>query len=242
MSTPKFGAYSRKEGYKTIYSPSQYPDYSKRFHEPMIEQLVRLFGAPIRLLDVACGAGDELVHISNDKRILITGVDISREMLAVARVNVPSGTFREADVCKDQPEANAFQGAIAVNAMISCPDKMLSYAYKALVGGGMAVVNFRDAGRAENTPFFHSCDDRGCLDYDITLEVNGKHFSLRVMDYTQRADKPKNLVKQVYFQNQQDIEDLLSLTGFEIVSHGTYTYESPENEHNVTDVYTLKRP
>jgi len=207
----------------------------------MIEQLIKKLGAPIKLLDVACGFGHELEFLKDDKRVLITGVDISKEVLSVAKENVPNGIFKVVDVSKNRPQANAFEAVIAVNAMIYCIDKMGVYAYDSLAGKGMATVNFRDAKRAENDPFFEDCIKKGCRDITEPLEVKGKHFSLRVMDYTQRKDINRNLGKQAYFQGRQDIENFLTLVGFEIVSRGTYTYKSSENKYNMTEVYTLKK-
>jgi hypothetical protein len=162
-------------------------------------------------------------------------------MLARAKKNVPFGDFMRADVAKSRPFSGLFHGFIMVNAMIYCPGKMGKYAYSSLADGGMGTMNFRDSGNPSNAPFFEDCVRKGCLDIRFGLEVNGRRFTLRAMDYSQRKDIFRNLGQQAYFQSRQEIEDFLSLIGFEAISHGAYSYKSPENEHNVTDVYTLEK-
>ena len=70
--------------------------------EPVVWSLVAGV-APGRALDAACGTGRHarrLLELGHE----VTGVDLSPEMLAVARANVPGATFREGDL-RDIPVA-----------------------------------------------------------------------------------------------------------------------------------------
>ena len=242
-SNINFGIYNPEQYKKIIASPSQSQAYFERFHMPMVESLILKFGDRVRVIGVACGFAHELEFLKDDKRVMIAGIDKSRKMLAEARKNVPNGFFKYADVTKSAPMPASFEGAILVNAMIyaNSMEKMGTYAYSSLVEGGMATINFRDSRKPENIPFFEDCVKCGCQDIIVPLEVDGRHFKLRVMDYTKRKDINRNLGQQAYFQSRQDIEDFLTIIGFEISSHGIYTYKSSENERNVTDVYSLAK-
>jgi trans-aconitate methyltransferase len=59
-----------------------------------------LLGASVKLLELGCGAGRlaEYLAISGISRENITGVDISREMLAFARAKLPEATFVRQDI------------------------------------------------------------------------------------------------------------------------------------------------
>jgi len=238
-----FSVYNTEQYKRIIASPSQSQAYFERFHKPIIESLILKFGPPVKLIDVACGFAHELEFLKNDSRVRLTGMDISQKMLVEAKKSIPHGVFKQADVAKARPPSNSFHGAILVNAMIyaNCVENMGMYAYSSLVDGGMAAINFRDARNPSNIPFFEDCIRCGCKDIIVPLEVNGMHFKLRVMDYTQRKDINRNLGQQAYFQSRHDMEGFLSLIGFSLVSHGTYTYESSENKNNVADVYTLSK-
>ncbi|MCX6770925.1 MAG: methyltransferase domain-containing protein [Candidatus Micrarchaeota archaeon] len=236
-----FSVYTHRQYKYVISSPSQSQVYFNSFHKPMVESLLLKFRAPIRLLSAACGFGDELEFFKGDGRVVLTGIDISRKMLAVARKNIPNGTFKCVNLSKSRPKENSFEGAIAVNAMIYSDSmvKIGTYMHSSLVEGGMATINFRDSRKPENIPFFEDCIRNGCQDIVVPMVVNKNRFLLRVMDFTSRKDTNSNLGQQAFFQSCRDMEGFLSLIGFEIVSHETYTYESSENKNNSTEVYSL---
>jgi len=45
------------------------------------------------ILDLACGSGQISKYLSERKHVLITGVDLSQEMLKIAQQKIPTGTF-----------------------------------------------------------------------------------------------------------------------------------------------------
>jgi len=46
-----------------------------------------------RVLDLACGPANISRYLLKKKKLHITGIDLSDEMLSIARKNIPDGTF-----------------------------------------------------------------------------------------------------------------------------------------------------
>lgn len=65
--------------------------------------LERVQGRPVRYLDFACGTGRVMGHLAN-RTASATGVDISAEMLSLARERLPTATLVLADGSDDVPE------------------------------------------------------------------------------------------------------------------------------------------
>ncbi|ULQ58674.1 class I SAM-dependent methyltransferase [Brucepastera parasyntrophica] len=55
------------------------------------------------ILDLACGPGQISKYIAERIKVHITGVDLSSEMLRLARENIPGGTFIEDSIIRFQP-------------------------------------------------------------------------------------------------------------------------------------------
>jgi SAM-dependent methyltransferase len=79
--------------YDAIYASVR--DYPREAAE--LDRLIQARRPGARtLLDVACGTGAHLEHLA--ERYEIEGVDLDREMLAVARERLPQASFHEADM------------------------------------------------------------------------------------------------------------------------------------------------
>lgn len=50
-------------------------------------------------LDVGCGCNTRFTHLLEAQGFQVEGVDVSAEMIALAKKNHPSGTFHSADIC-----------------------------------------------------------------------------------------------------------------------------------------------
>ena len=86
--------YSRKARfYDAIYANLDYTDQAHKVHR-LIQANKRSSGN--RLLDVACGAGLHLERWQQD--YTVEGLDISEEMLAVARDRLPNVPLHVADM------------------------------------------------------------------------------------------------------------------------------------------------
>lgn len=72
--------------------------YADKFmeHKSYVEQVLefaRYLSDGDTVLDVGCGPGNVAKHLLSTKAITVTGIDLSDEMVALARKNAPSGTF-----------------------------------------------------------------------------------------------------------------------------------------------------
>ena len=72
------------------------------------------------ILDVGCGAGIPIAW-SLAKRHRVTGVDVSREMVALARRNVPAGNFICADVTSIGFNPASFAAVVAICSIFHLP-------------------------------------------------------------------------------------------------------------------------
>jgi SAM-dependent methyltransferase len=79
--------------YDRIYSFKDYLDEAVRLQNLIIKYLE---SGGNSLLDVACGTGLHLKHLRDD--FSCTGVDVSKNMLKIARKNAKGVTFKEADM------------------------------------------------------------------------------------------------------------------------------------------------
>jgi len=70
-----------------------------------------------KVLDLGCGAGYPVARGLADRGFRVTGIDISRRMLARARKAVPEGTFLHRDMANPGLPARAFDGAVAMHSL-----------------------------------------------------------------------------------------------------------------------------
>ena len=79
--------------YDKVYSFKDYLDEAVRLQNLIIKYVE---SGGNTLLDVACGTGLHLKHLKDD--FSCTGVDVSKNMLKIARKNAKGVTFKEADM------------------------------------------------------------------------------------------------------------------------------------------------
>ncbi len=79
--------------YDALYSFKNYEAEAKRLHEIIAEKKTSPGNA---LLDVACGTGTHLSFLQ--KYYSVEGIDLTPEMLEVARTNYPQTTFHQGDM------------------------------------------------------------------------------------------------------------------------------------------------
>src|SRR5882762_7450124 len=73
--------------YESVWAP-----LTKKFIEPLLHSVGVKQG--MNVLDVACGPG-YVAHVAYRKGAYATGVDFSKEMIAIAQNNYPEVNFRE---------------------------------------------------------------------------------------------------------------------------------------------------
>lgn len=106
--TPDYRLSHAAEGYGTYYDQTILGGYygaMLRDHEaPVLTAWVR-DAAPARILDFACGTG-RITGLLVDLAPEVVGVDVSTDMLARAREQVPGATFVAADLTRPAGEAD----------------------------------------------------------------------------------------------------------------------------------------
>jgi SAM-dependent methyltransferase len=126
--------------YDLVYSSKDYAQEVKRL-KAIIRQYQRSSGKD--LLEVACGTGKHIEHLK--KRYNTTGLDISEEMLAIARERNPDVQFALGDM-KDTTLNQTFDvitclfGSINYNTTLEQLKKTLDNLAKHLKPGGLLII------------------------------------------------------------------------------------------------------
>jgi len=99
-------------------------------------------------LDVGCGAGGRFVRRMVDVGLHVTGLDVSQEMIKLARESHPEQTFQVQDICTWETE-ESFDFILAWDSIFHLPfEKQESVVAKLcglLTKGGILIYTFGDA-------------------------------------------------------------------------------------------------
>ena len=98
-----------------------------------------------KALDVGCGAGGRLVRLLEENGFDITGIDASAEMIKLARMNHPNGSFLQSDI-RFWDSAREYDFILAWDCLFHLPLNMqspvLSKLCKKLSSGGIMIHSF----------------------------------------------------------------------------------------------------
>ncbi|HLH66542.1 MAG TPA: class I SAM-dependent methyltransferase [Solirubrobacteraceae bacterium] len=123
-------------------------------HELFAQVLRRLRVAPgTRLLDVGCGSGYAL-RMAAERGAIVTGLDITAELLAIARERVPSATLVAAGMDSLPFPSGRFDVVVGFNAFQFADDPLVAVAEAARVArvhGLVAATTFAEPERNEST-------------------------------------------------------------------------------------------
>jgi SAM-dependent methyltransferase len=101
-----------------------YLDWASSVRGDPRERMLADFSARLpdgaRVLDLGCGAGLPSTALLA-RRFAVTGVDISRSQIALARRNVPGAIFRQGDIGRVRFSEAAFDGVTALYSIIHVP-------------------------------------------------------------------------------------------------------------------------
>lgn len=97
------------------------------------DQLASRLDDGARVLELGCGAGLlETRHLA--ERFAVTGVDISMEQIARARVNVPAARFLHADLTELELDPSSFDAVASFYAFNHVPRALLGHIFEAVRG------------------------------------------------------------------------------------------------------------
>ena len=98
-----------------------------------------------KALDVGCGAGGRFVRLLEERGFFITGLDVSAEMVQLARQNHPHHTFLHQDICTWETDER-FDFILAWDSIFHLPYAMQKPVVAKLVGllaeGGVLIYTF----------------------------------------------------------------------------------------------------
>ncbi|MDE0225277.1 MAG: class I SAM-dependent methyltransferase [Gammaproteobacteria bacterium] len=87
---------------------------------PELEWLLTRLDHGSSVLDIGCGAGVPVTQ-SLAKRFVVTGVDVSKEMVRLARANVPNANFVRSDIMSVEFDDSTFDAAVAFFSLFHIP-------------------------------------------------------------------------------------------------------------------------
>jgi len=134
--------------YKTIstyYDMMYVNDESYRSEVDKVVSLVRQYKTSQgnMLLDIACGTGAQAAYLQND--FTVTGIDLSDEMLRVAKKKVKNATFITADMCNFNLNSQYdvilnLYGSIGQVGSLEQMQRAIECAYNHLKQGGIFIL------------------------------------------------------------------------------------------------------
>ncbi|HVW17837.1 MAG TPA: methyltransferase domain-containing protein, partial [Solirubrobacteraceae bacterium] len=136
-------------------APRDWAEIAEPQNEPLFAAVLdaAAVGAGTRLLDVACGSG-YAARMAARRGARVAGVDVTPELLAIARERVPDGDLREADMAALPFADGAFDVVTGFNAFAFAADPPAAIAEAARVlapGGRLAVAGFAEPEHNEGT-------------------------------------------------------------------------------------------
>ena len=87
---------------------------------PELELLRTRLDDGASVLDIGCGAGVPITQLLA-KRFAVTGVDISGEMIRLARANVPCASFVQSDITSVEFDDSSFDAVVAFYSLFHIP-------------------------------------------------------------------------------------------------------------------------
>jgi ubiquinone/menaquinone biosynthesis C-methylase UbiE len=109
-----------KRGYDQI-AATYHAQRNRLDNRDLLEEFVRLLTPRRRVLDIGCGAGVPVMQFLVEAACTVTGIDISRAMLALARTNVPDAQVLEMNMTYLAFQAQSFDGLTAFYTIFHVP-------------------------------------------------------------------------------------------------------------------------
>lgn len=111
-----------------------------------------------KALDVGCGSGGRVVQTLQSNGFSVTGLDVSKEMINLARTNHPEHKFLHQDICTWEV-SEKFDFVVAWDSIFHLPlanqKPVVSKLCRLLVKGGVLIYTFGNA-EGEHTDQWHN--------------------------------------------------------------------------------------
>lgn len=138
--------------------------YSAKFmdYEPYANHVIefaKLIVVGAKVLDIGCGPGNVAKQLFTVKPMQITGVDLSEEMVKLARSNVPAGEFYTQDIRSLDFPRDHFDAVMMSFCIVHLSDEeayeLLANAINSICPGGVLYLSFMEGKKAgfETTSF-----------------------------------------------------------------------------------------
>jgi len=133
---------------------------SSAYGMSQLERALTFCPAGRQALDVGCGSGGRMIRRLHQKGFAVTGIDISAEMLQIARRNHPEAIFEHQDISTWQ-STRRFDLIVAWDSIFHLPLAQQRPVLDKLTGllddGGILLYTFGDA-NGEHTDRWHDDD------------------------------------------------------------------------------------
>lgn len=110
-----------------------------------VKAFVSQLPAQAHVLDAGSGTGIPIAEYLTKSGFEVVGIDISKEMLSVARKNVPGATFQQMNMAAIDLPSESFDGVISCYAIIHNPKEshadILESFYRILKPGGVMLIS-----------------------------------------------------------------------------------------------------
>jgi ubiquinone/menaquinone biosynthesis C-methylase UbiE len=139
--------------------PQAWAQLAEAHNEPLFAAVLDAAGveAGVALLDVGCGSGRALA-LAAARGAVVSGLDVSPGLLAVARERVPGADLREEDMEAASFDDDAFDAVIAINALqfAGDPEAALAELHRVCRADGCVVVALFAASERSETTAIHA--------------------------------------------------------------------------------------
>ncbi|MFW6040842.1 MAG: class I SAM-dependent DNA methyltransferase [Thermoplasmatota archaeon] len=118
----------------------------REFQKKMLDRTLNMLPPKPRIIDIGCGDGRD-THYLFEKGADVVGIDLSRNMVRLARRKYPNCTILHMDMRETIFPENTFHGAWASASIINLPksylSKVESEVYRIIEPGGIFAFSFK---------------------------------------------------------------------------------------------------
>lgn len=137
---------------KNLLAINAYDKTAKKYSEqyfndltdaPLFDEFLSLIAKGSKVLDIGCGPGNVTKYIA-DKGYVVEGIDLSSQMIKIARLNVPNLNFMVMDMRKLLYPPESFDGLLVSYSLIHVPsvdiNNTITGFYRVLKPGGLLQI------------------------------------------------------------------------------------------------------